>query len=282
MSQFLPGLALEIVRLSAWLALLMVIFAPLEKRFALRKTQPFFRRAFGADVAFYYLSSLLPKLVLLMPLSFFAGLAHQAMSAGLYEWVAALPVWTRLLAALLVGEIGAYWGHRWSHQFPLLWRFHAIHHGAEDMDWLINTRAHPVDMVFTRLCGLVPMYLLGLAQPMANQLDIVPVLVTVIGTIWGFFIHANLNWRFGRLEWLIATPAFHHWHHTNDGAAVANQNYAAVLPWIDRCFGTFYLPKEKWPERYGTDTPPSPTVAGQLLQPFLPADQPSAYIDSRG
>ena len=282
MSQFLPGLALEIVRLSAWLALLMVIFAPLEKRFALRKTQPFFRRAFGADVAFYYLSSLLPKLVLLMPLSFFAGLAHQAMSAGLYEWVAALPVWTRLLAALLVGEIGAYWGHRWSHQFPLLWRFHAIHHGAEDMDWLINTRAHPVDMVFTRLCGLVPMYLLGLAQPMANQLDIVPVLVTVLGTIWGFFIHANLNWRFGRLEWLIATPAFHHWHHTNDGAAVVNKNYAAVLPWIDRCFGTFYLPKEKWPERYGTDTPPSPTVAGQLLQPFLPVDQPSAYSDSRG
>src|ERR1035438_7661357 len=32
---------------------------------------------------------------------------------------------------------------------------------AEEIDWLVNTRAHPVDMVFTRLCGLVPLYVLG-------------------------------------------------------------------------------------------------------------------------
>jgi len=60
-----------------------------------------------------------------------------------------------------VNDFGAYWGHRASHHIPFLWRFHAIHHSAEHMDWLVNTRAHPVDMVFTRLSGLVPVYRAG-------------------------------------------------------------------------------------------------------------------------
>lgn len=60
-----------------------------------------------------------------------------------------LCIWLVILA-IVVGEVGAYWGHRWSHEIPWLWRFHAIHHSAEEMDWLVNTRAHPLDMFFGR------------------------------------------------------------------------------------------------------------------------------------
>jgi len=49
--------------------------------------------------------------------------------------------------------------------------------------------------VFTRLCGLIPMYVLGLAQPAVRSLDVVPLLVILTATMWGFFIHSNLNWR---------------------------------------------------------------------------------------
>jgi sterol desaturase/sphingolipid hydroxylase (fatty acid hydroxylase superfamily) len=93
--------------------------------------------------------------------------------------------------------------------------------------------------------------------------------VTFIGTFWGFFIHANVRWRFGPLEWLVSTPAFHHWHHTNDGPAYINKNYSPMLPWVDWMFGTFYLPKDKRPERYGIDEPISPILFGQLVDPFL-------------
>lgn len=96
-----------------------------------------------------------------------------------------------------------------------------------------------------------------------------PALVIVAGTAWGFFIHANLRWRFGWLESLVATPAFHHWHHTRDGQI--NQNYAAMLPWLDRVFGTFYLPPGQWPAHYETDTPVGATLGEQLLHPLLPA-----------
>jgi sterol desaturase/sphingolipid hydroxylase (fatty acid hydroxylase superfamily) len=175
----------------------------------------------------------------------------------------------RIVAALVVADIGTYWGHRWTHEIPLLWRFHAIHHSAEHVDFLVSTRAHPVDMVFTRLCGLIPLYVLGFAAPVSGDATLVPVVVLLLGTVWGFFIHANVRWRFGPLEWLVATPAFHHWHHTNDGPAYLNKNYSALLPWVDRFFGTLYLPKHKQPERYGIDEPLATNFLGQLVQPFV-------------
>ena len=259
---------LDVVRLCVWFALLTAVFVPLERRWALHP-QRFLRKAFGTDVVYYFVSGLVPKLLLILPMTLLAGTIHHFVPGALYTWIAGLPVWLRLAGAIVVGEVGAYWGHRWSHEIPLLWRFHAVHHSAEEMDWLVNSRAHPVDMVFTRLCGLVPMYLLGLAQPIGTKVDLVPMLVVLIGTAWGFFVHANVNWRFGWFECLIASPAFHHWHHGNDGPEVANKNYAAMLPWVDRCFGTFYLPQQEWPVKYGIDGSVGAGVAEQLIQPLV-------------
>ena len=176
----------------------------------------------------------------------------------------------RLAGALVVNEIGGYWGHRWSHEVPFLWRFHVIHHSAEEIDWLVTVKSHPFDIFFTRFCAMVPLYVVGLVQPFGNRVDYVPAVITVVTMYWAYFIHANLKWRFGWLEWLISTPGFHHWHHTNDSPEVLNKNYAATFPWVDKCFGTLYLPGE-WPAKYGSDTPIASGVAGQLLDPLSPA-----------
>jgi len=84
-----------------------------------------------------------------------------------------------------------------------------------------------------------------------------------------------VRWRFGPLEHLIATPAFHHWHHTND--AYRDHNYAALFPWVDRLFGSLHLPGRQWPGCYGVDDPLPPTMAGQLLHPWtaMPATAPA-------
>ena len=265
---YLPPIAFDVFKLCIWLLLLMAVFMPLEKLCA-RHPQKVFRKAFPTDLGYYFINSLLPKLLLILPLSMIAWALHYLAPNGVYSWIAAMPLGMRFAAAIVVGEFGAYWGHRWSHEIPLLWRFHSIHHGAEEMDWLVNTRAHPLDMVFTRLCGLVPIYVLGLAQPTGNTMDMVPLLYAIVGTVWSFFIHANVRWRFGWLEWLVSTPAFHHWHHTNDGPAYTDKNYTAIFPWVDKLFGTFYLPKQQWPTNYGIDAPTAPGLVGQLLQPFL-------------
>ena len=267
LQEHLPPLAFDTFRLGVWLVMLLVVFVPLEKLWA-RHPQKVFRKGFLTDLGYYFLNNLLPKLLLTLPLSAIAWGVHHFVPSALYAKAAEMPLWMRFAAALAVGDVGAYWGHRWMHEIPVLWRFHAIHHSAEEMDWLVNTRAHPIDIVFTRLCGLIPLYVLGLAQPAANTVDVLPLLYVLTGTVWAFLIHANVRWRFGWLEWLVSSPAFHHWHHTKDGPEYINKNYAAILPWVDKCFGTFYLPKKEWPAKYGIDTPMAAGMVGQLLYPF--------------
>ncbi len=67
---------------------------------------------------------------------------------------------------------------------------------------------------------------------------------------------------------MLSSPAFHHWHHTRDDHR--DHNYSAMLPVMDRVFGTFYLPRE-WPAAYGTDTPVPEGLIGQLLDPLAPS-----------
>ena len=263
--------AVDVFRLSIWLLVLMVVFVPLEKLFAVHP-QKVFRKSFAVDLGYYFLNSLVPKMLLVAPMALLAWGLHYVVPGGLRSAAAGMPLGARLAAALVAGEFGFYWGHRWTHEIPLLWRFHSIHHSAEEMDWLVNTRAHPLDIVFARLCGFVPMYALGLAQPMMGKtVDVVPLLTLLVAMLWGFFIHANLRWRFGWLGLVIATPAFHHWHHTNDEHV--DKNYASMLPIMDKLFGTWYMPKKQWPPEYGIKTPVAPGLAAQLLQPFLPRDE---------
>jgi sterol desaturase/sphingolipid hydroxylase (fatty acid hydroxylase superfamily) len=276
----LISFASDLVGLSGLLVLLLIVFVPLERIFG-NRSQRVFRRSFGADLFYFFLNGILPKLLLIIPLTVLSAALHRLVPLAFYSSVDAMPLWLRLALAVIANEIGGYWGHRWSHEIPFLWRFHAIHHSAEEIDWLVTVKAHPVDMFFTRLCATVPLYVLGLAQPLGNRIDIVPILVTFATTFWAYFIHANVSWRFGWLEWLISTPAFHHWHHTNDGPEVINKNYSAMLPLVDKCFGTFYLPPA-WPAKYGSDTPIAPDLPGQLLDPISIKDYNPGLSESSG
>ena len=264
----LPMIAplLPILRLAAWLALLAVVFVPLERLFAAHPREVF-RRGFATDLGYYFLNGIVPAAVLGLPLALLAWAAQRALPAGFVAMMGGLPFGVRVALALVAGEVGYYWGHRWSHEIPFLWKFHAIHHAAEEVDFLVNTHAHPVDVVFSRLCGFVPIYVLGLSGPVGPSGSSVAVLTALIGTAWGFFIHANLRWRFGPLEWLVSTPAFHHWHHTRTGPL--NRNFASTLPWLDRIFGTHHLP-DAWPDAYGIKAPVPATLTEQLLHPLAP------------
>jgi sterol desaturase/sphingolipid hydroxylase (fatty acid hydroxylase superfamily) len=261
----LQALLLEVFRVSVWLALLVVIFVPLERLFAVRP-QKILRKGILADLGYFYLSSLLPALLLSGPAGLLAWVMNRALPDAFLAATAALPFWARALAGLVAGEVGFYWGHRWSHEIPFLWRFHSIHHSAEEVDFLVNSRAHPVDMVFGRFCALVPIFVLGLGSPAGAAGSQVPIVVALVSIVWGFVIHANVRWRFGPLEWLISSPAFHHWHHTRSGPI--NRNYASTLPWLDRIFGTHYLPRNEWPTSYGTEEPVPDSLAGQLAYPL--------------
>jgi len=270
--------ALQTLRLTLWLVFLVCVFVPLERLFALHPAR-LWRKQAGVDLGWYVINSLLPAVILAVPIAALSRALRGLDPAGLYSAVAAWPLWLKTIAVLVVSDFGAYWGHRALHSVPFLWRFHAVHHSAEQMDWLVNSRAHPFDIVLTRLAGLAPVYLLGLGQARGGQIDPAIAAITIAGMTWTFFIHANVRCRLGPLEWLVSSPAFHHWHHTNDKHR--DRNFAALFPWIDRLFGTAWLPKY-WPAVYGTDTKVASSLTGQLLDPLGPKPECRSFPQKGG
>jgi lathosterol oxidase len=95
------------------------------------------------------------------------------------------------------------------------------------------------------------------------------------------FIHANVRFEFGPLKWLVATPAFHHWHHSAEREAV-DKNFSVHLPIWDWLFGTLYLP-QRWPAAYGLADGSSlpPGYLKQLVRPFQQAAQTDATGEPR-
>jgi len=128
------------------------------------------------------------------------------------------------------------------------------------MDWLAGSRMHIVDVLVTRSAAYLPVFVLGFA-PAALYAYLAFVSVHAV------FIHANLRWRFPGLRWVIATPEYHHWHHTSDEEGL-DRNFAGFLPLWDLVFGTAHQPGY-WPKKYGTvKFQPPEDYLGQLLYPF--------------
>ena len=129
----LAGVAQSLARTCAWLFILTVIFIPLEEFFAIRRADVSRRSTLG-DLGFYFISSFVPHLLLIVPLSIVAFVAYTLVPWRVHAAVAAMPLWANALAAFVIADIGFYWGHRWSHENPFLWRFHLVHHVDLDLD----------------------------------------------------------------------------------------------------------------------------------------------------
>ena len=113
-----PGFALSVARLGLWLVILSVIFVPLERLFA-RTPAKWARPQIRNDLFYYFLSSLFPAALMALPLALLAKLVALLVPAGFHAWVHQLPVWAAIAAGLVVADIGSYWGHRFSHEWPL-------------------------------------------------------------------------------------------------------------------------------------------------------------------
>ena len=87
--------------------------------------------------------------------------------------------------------------------------------------------------------------------------------------VYSSMVHANLNWTFGPLRFVFASPVFHRWHHTAEGTGI-NKNFAPTFPVLDLLFGTFYMPPGEVPQHFGNGDHEYPEdFWGQFIHPFL-------------
>ncbi|MDX1561649.1 MAG: sterol desaturase family protein, partial [Gammaproteobacteria bacterium] len=142
-----------------------------------------------------------------------------------------------------------------------LWRFHAIHHSSQDLDWLSSVRLHPVNDWLSRWVQATALILLGFS----------PVVVAAYVPFLAFYaimLHANVRWGFGPLARVVASPKFHRWHHTAEDEGL-DKNFAGLFPIWDQLFGTYFMPRGRQPEVFGLHNETVPeSYFGQLLYPF--------------
>jgi sterol desaturase/sphingolipid hydroxylase (fatty acid hydroxylase superfamily) len=220
-----------------------LIFIFIEKLFALRRDQPVFRAEWQTDFHHFIVNHMVVGFILLATNLLVHKLFGWAAKDGIQGWVQNLPFFVALFLIVLVADLVQYWTHRAYHEVPTLWRLHAVHHSVKSMDWLAGSRQHILELLITRTLVLAPIYVLGFSK------EVIDTYIVIVG-FQAVFNHANVSVRLGPLRYLIVTPNFHHWHHSQDDEAI-DKNYAAHFAFLDHLFGTAVQADRKWPNQYG-------------------------------
>ncbi len=249
------------------LVLLSLLFLIIERVFG-KARGPVIRRGWFTDVAYWFLTPFVTRVfsksVILLPaaLLIWCGVASVADFQNKayvgFGPLAQQPVWLQAVEIYLIADFLAYWSHRLFHGGKW-WPFHAVHHSSEDLDWLSSIRVHPVNDMVNKFIQVTPLLLAGF-NPWVT-LSVAPFL-----TLYAIFLHARLDWDFGPLRAVIATPVFHRWHHSRQREAW-DKNFAGLFPVWDILFGTYYMPKGKMPEDFGVAGGFPQDLPSQLWQP---------------
>jgi sterol desaturase/sphingolipid hydroxylase (fatty acid hydroxylase superfamily) len=249
---------------------LALVFSVLTHFWACNPGTPWWRkRELITDACYWFFVPLFGRVFRIGMMVYFAGLLFGIHDAdGLIAFydnghgpLSELPLWFQAILFLVASDFMLYWLHRMFHGGGF-WKYHAIHHSSEDLDWISAARFHPVNLLIGTISVDVILLLAGIS----------PNIMLWVGPFTTFhsaFVHANLNWTLGPFRYVLATPVFHRWHHTSL-AQGGNTNFAGTFPLWDMLFGTFRMPAEELPMRYGVeeDQVIPREIAGQLAYPF--------------
>ena len=248
---------------------LAVIFSVLTHFWACNDAVPWWKkRELVTDIIYWFFVPVFARVVRIGLLVLGAGVLFNIHDAdGLIAFydnghgpLSQLPLWAQALLFLVASDFMLYWLHRMFHGGEF-WKYHAIHHSSEELDWISAARFHPVNLVLGTISVDVILLIAGIS----------PNIMLWVGPFTTFhsaFVHANLNWTLGPFRYVLATPVFHRWHHTvlEEGG---NTNFAGTFPLWDILFGTFRMPEHRMPADYGKDETAMPSeIVGQLAFPF--------------
>lgn len=262
-----------------WLAGLGLGFAVLSRLSPCNEGKPWWhKRGLVTDLCYWIFSPLFGRyLRIWLTVLVTAWLFHISDGTKIAEFyanghgpVSRLPLWLQAILYLVATDFALYWIHRGFHR-GFLWKYHAVHHAPEDLDWISAARFHPVNLALGS----------GLVDAVALLCGIAPTIFIVIGpfnTISSCLVHANLNWTFGPLRAVFASPVFHRWHHA---VSVCDKNYGSTFALWDVMFGTYYMPAGKMPSDYGIADKDMPEgLLPQMLYPILQRDTGAAAAES--
>lgn len=261
------------------LALVSAVFFLLERKWPALQTaygRPWRRPGFWTDAAYWLFTPLVTRVVtrvtLIVALVVAALLLGAPRSAdGLREFIESSPTWAsslplplQVVLVFVLADFFGYWQHRLFHR-GWFWKLHAVHHSSRALTWISAVREHPLNDALAKVMSVVPLFIIGFRPGVVAAY--VPLL-----TLYALLLHANVSWSYGPLRYVLASPAFHRWHHTAEDEGL-DRNFAGLFPIWDLLFGTFHMPRTATGElrqatRFGVNEPMPESILGQLAYPF--------------
>ncbi|RYY73269.1 MAG: sterol desaturase family protein [Gammaproteobacteria bacterium] len=175
-----------------------------------------------------------------------------------------IPLWLEIPLALLLTSLGSYVFHRAGHEFTWLWRLHGIHHTVSKINVSNNALNHVLDVFGRRFLAQLPMLILGISQPALF-------IVSIFNTAQGYFAHANVDVRLGKLNYLVGGPEQHRLHHSLDIREAGH--YSVDVPIWDLLFKSYFWKNGRTPNAVGiknvTSFPPANAIFSNFLHPFV-------------
>ena len=254
-----------------WLLGLSLLVFAFEIIIPWRKKQPIFRKGFWLDAFYMIFNFFLFSLIGYNALSNvgvelfndFLGLF------GIDNLVAIevqdFPVWAQLLIMFVIADFIQWNVHRMLHRVPWLWKFHQVHHSVKEMGFAAQFRFHFVETLVYKSAQYIPLAMIGFG---IEQFFVVHMFSVFIGHL----NHANLDWSYGPLGYVLNNPRMHIWHHAKElpPEHKYGMNFGLSLSIWDYLFGTAYIPRSgknieigfDGDERFPHD------FTGQLTYPF--------------
>tara|TARA_B100000929_G_scaffold27793_1_gene20517 strand:- start:3073 stop:3954 length:882 start_codon:yes stop_codon:yes gene_type:complete len=254
-----------------WLLGLSLLVFALEIIIPWRKKQPIFRKGFWLDAFYMIFNFFLFSLIGYNALSNvgvelfndFLGLF------GIDNLVAIevqdFPVWAQLLIMFIIADFIQWNVHRMLHRVPWLWKFHQVHHSVKEMGFAAQFRFHFVETLVYKSAQYIPLAMIGFG---IEQFFVVHMFSVFIGHL----NHANLDWSYGPLGYVLNNPRMHIWHHAKalPPEHKYGMNFGLSLSIWDYLFGTAYVPKSGKDIEIGFDGDERfpHDFTGQLTYPF--------------
>ncbi|EGV43330.1 fatty acid hydroxylase family protein [Bizionia argentinensis JUB59] len=215
----------------------------LEILFPWRKNQAVFRKDFWLDAFYMFFNFFIFAIVIsgvyrLMEVAFndfgisMTSLAIVDMSA----W----PMWLQLLVFFIVLDFVQWFTHVLLHRYPVLWRFHQVHHSVKEMGFAAHLRYHWMENILYKPLKIFGVMILGGFEP--EQAYIVHFIAISIG----HFNHSNIKITYGPLKYIFNNPVMHLYHHAYNlpEGKQYGMNYGISLSLWDYIFKTDYIPEE--------------------------------------
>jgi len=238
-----------------------LILIPLERLLPLHRDQKTLRPGLGVDALHVILSGAFIRVGTVATVLALSSACALIVPDRVQNVIRGQAGWFQFVVLLCLSDLCFYLVHRLVHTVPWLWRFHAVHHSSEQMDWLATFRVHPVDQVLNSTIIAVPAVALGFSPA--------PLLVyALVYRVHALLLHSNVRVDFGPLGRVFASPRYHHWHHADEPQAY-DRNFGGQLVIWDRLFDTLYE-SDDLPARYGVGGTVPNGYVQQLLTPLLP------------